>query len=149
MKRTRQIGFWVVTIMLYVTLNVLVVGCQHKVATAATPVPPGAVNQFDATAYRICADAQAAIESVKADVAAGTVTLTDPQKAILNQLIAHYNTAESLAQAYHANANGNADTSSLTAALNQLVADIAAVATQIQGAATKQKTTAATAGGKQ
>jgi hypothetical protein len=125
-------------LMLAIAL-MLAVGCHKAATTGATSspaVPPGAVNQFDATAYRICADAQAAIESVKADVAAGTVTLTDPQKVILNQLIAHYNTAESLAVAYHTNRNGNADTATLTAALQQLVTDISQVATQINTATT-------------
>jgi hypothetical protein len=80
-------------------------------------------------------------------VDAKTITLTDQQKAIFNQLIMHYNTAETAAQAYHANGNGQADTGTLTTALNQVIADIAAVSTQIQGTTTRQKT--ATAGGVQ
>jgi stress response protein SCP2 len=139
MKKAIRIALPLIAIVL-----MMVVGCHHN---PATTVPAGAINQFDATAYRILSDAQAAIEFIKKDVDAKTITLTDQQKAIFNQLIMHYNTAEAAAQAYHANGNGQADTSTLTTALNQVIADIAAVSTQIQGATTRQKT--ATAGGVQ
>ena len=77
-------------------------GCRHNPATPATPVPPGAINQLDATSFRVLSDAQAAINSVKADVANGTVTLAPAQKTVLNQIISDYDVAEGLAQAYHA-----------------------------------------------
>jgi hypothetical protein len=128
-------------------MMVTIVSCNHNPAstTPSTPPPPGAVNQFDATVYRVLSDAQAAIESIKSDQQSGKITLSAQEKSIFNQLIQHYNAAESLAQAYHAAAQtGNPDTATLTTAINQVISDIAAVTQQIQGAS---KAAAAKSGG--
>ncbi len=106
------------------------IGCAAKKTTPA-PLPPGAINQFDATSFRVLADAQAAINSVKSDIAAGKVTPTENEKKVLNQIIADYNTANDLYQSYHSGATN--DTTGLSQAINQLVVDIAAVSTQLQG----------------
>jgi hypothetical protein len=104
-------------------------GCAAK--KPAGSLPPGAINQFDATSYRILSDAQAAINSVKSDIQAGKVTPTENEKKVLNQIIADYNTANDLYQSYHSGATS--DTEGLSKAVNQLVSDIAAVSSQFQG----------------
>ena len=104
-------------------------GCAAKKTPAA--LPPGAINQFDATSFRVLSDAQAAINSVKSDIAAGKVTPTDEEKKVLNQIIADYNTANDLYQAYHSQATS--DTTALSQAITQLINDIAAVTTKLQG----------------
>jgi hypothetical protein len=110
---------------------VLVVGLGCAAKKPAATLPPGAINQFDATSYRVLSDAQAAINSVKGDIAAGKVTPTEGEKKILNQIIADYNSANDLYQAYHLQAT--TDTAGLSRAINQLVSDIAAVSSQFQG----------------
>ncbi len=121
---TRRAGYAFVLLMLAAAL-----GCAAKKTSA--PLPPGAINQFDATSFRVLADAQAAINSVKSDIAAGKITPSDTEKKVLNQIIADYNKANDLYQAYHAGATS--DTTALSQAITQLIGDIAAVTTQIQG----------------
>jgi hypothetical protein len=105
-------------------------GCAAKKPVPA-PLPPGAINQFDATSFRILSDAQAAINSVKSDITAGKITPSEDEKKVLNQIIADYNTANDLYQSYHSGAT--TDTAGLSKAVNQLVVDIAAVSSQLQG----------------
>jgi hypothetical protein len=112
-------------------LLVLLIGLGGATKKPVATLPPGAINQFDATSYRVLSDAQAAINSVKADIAAGKVTPTDEEKKVLNQIIADYNSANDLYQAYHSQAT--TDTGGLSRAINQLVSDIAAVSSQFQG----------------
>ena len=104
-------------------------GCASK-STVTAPLP-GAINSFDQVSYQALMDSQAAINAVKADVASQKVTLTATQKKVLNQAITDYDVAQAAWQAYHAGATSN--TAALTQAINQIVADIAALATQIQG----------------
>ena len=121
----KRLGFAFVVLTLVAAL-----GCAAK-KTSTTTLPAGAINQFDATSYRVLSDAQAAINSVKSDIAAGKITPSQTEKTVLNQIIADYNKANDLYQAYHAGAT--TDTTALSQAVNQLVSDIAAVTTQIQG----------------
>jgi len=96
-------------------------GCAHK----PVPLPPGSINSFDATSYDVLMTAQGAINGFKSQVAslpAAQVTKVTP---VLDQAIKDYNTAEAAWQTYHAGASG--DASALSGALNQLVADLAAV----------------------
>jgi hypothetical protein len=123
MKKRATFAFVVLTL-------VAALGCAAKKPATST-LPPGAINQFDATSFRVLADAQAAINSVKSDIAAGKITPSDTEKKVLNQIIADYNKANDLYQAYHAGAT--TDTTALSQAINQLINDIAAVTTQIQG----------------
>ena len=108
-------------------LMLICAGCAKQVSA---PVP-GSLNAFDATSYRTLMDAQAAIDSVKADVAKGVIVLGPTQKNVLNQAIADYNTAQASWHVYHSGAT--ADTVGLTNAINQLVADVANIVTQIRG----------------
>lgn len=104
-------------------------GCARKVAAPL----PGAINSFDSISYVTLMDTQAAINAVKDDVAAGKITLSPTQKTVLNQAIQDYDIAQASWQAYHSGATG--DTAGLTAAINQIVADVAAIAVKIQGGA--------------
>jgi hypothetical protein len=115
-----------------ILLMLILVAACHK-NTVQAPLPAGAINQLDATAYRVLSDAQAAINSLKGDIESGKMTVTDTQKAVLNQVIAHYNVAEGLAQSYHAT-GGVGDTTALTNAISQLVQDIASLTQQAQQA---------------
>jgi hypothetical protein len=100
-------------------------------AATAPTLPAGAVNQFDATAFRTLADSHAAIASVQQNVASGTLTITAAQKTTLNQIITDQNTAQALYKAYHAVPTG--DTTALSAAIAKLVPDIAAITTMLEG----------------
>jgi len=92
-------------------------------------LPPGALNQFDATSYESLMGAQAVLNSVKTDYAGGKLPAS--AKPALNKAIASYDTAEAAWQAYHA---GKAnDQAALTTAISQAVADVAALLTQISG----------------
>jgi hypothetical protein len=114
------------TLVVALALALSFAGCAKKVAAPL----PGAINSFDQMSYTTLMDAQAGINAVKADVASGKVALTAAQKGVLNQAIADYNIAEASYQAYHS--GSTSDTAGLTAAINQIVADIAALAQKIQ-----------------
>lgn len=101
-------------------LAIATTGCQ-KTVTAAVP---GQINTFDAYAYRVLADAQAAINDFRASVTSGKLTETPTIKAALNQTITDYNAANLAYQAWHA-AGGKGSTTSVNTALNQVQNDIA------------------------
>ena len=90
-------------------------------------LPPGALNQFDATSYTSLMGAQAVLNSVKADIS----KLPPAAKPALNKAIASYNVAEAAWQAYHAGTNH--DQAALTAAISQATGDVAALLTQVSG----------------
>ena len=129
MRKRLLVAFLVLTLERLAALLAAGLGCAAKKTPAA--LPPGAINQFDATSFRVLSDAQAAINSVKSDIAAGKVTPSDAEKKVLNQIIADYNTANDLYQSYHSGATN--DTTGLSQAITQLINDIAAVTTQLQG----------------
>lgn len=103
----------------------LVAGCA-KVTAPAAPLPPGALNAFDADSYRTLADGHAAVQSLQQQTTAGTLTLTISQKQVLNKAITDVNTADHLYSLYHAEAGG--DTAALTQAIQQVIADLAGLA---------------------
>src|ERR1700690_805052 len=105
----------------------LPLGCVKHVQV---PIP-GQINTFDGTSYRTLMDAQAAIQSVRANVTSGQLVLSPAQKKVFNQIIVDYNTTEALWHAYHAGATS--DATALTAAIQSLVADISTIATQFGG----------------
>jgi hypothetical protein len=94
-------------------------GCHHAVA----PVP-GQLNTFDAYAYRVLADAQAAINDFKSSVTSGKLPETPTTKAALNQAITDYNLANIAYQAWHSG-GGTGSTSTVNGPLNILQNDIA------------------------
>ncbi len=118
----------VLATLILAVLSLGLVGC-HK-ATVPAPIP-GQINTFDGYAYRSLMDAQAAINSLKANVASGQLTLNASQRVVFNQIVADYNTANALWQTYHAGATG--DQAALTSALTTLVTDISTIATQLGG----------------
>ena len=90
-------------------------------------LPPGALNQFDATSYTSLMGAQAVLNSVKADID----KLPPDAKPALNKAIASYNVAEAAWQAYHAGKTN--DQAALTTAISQAVGDVATLLTQVSG----------------
>ena len=117
--------------MKQISILILLLSCSVGCAKKVNAPIPGQINSFDATSYRALSDAQAVINSVKSDVNSGALTLSDSQKAVFNKMIADYNVGESAWQAYHAGATN--DTAALETAIDNLVSDIAKVATDIQG----------------
>lgn len=107
--------------MLAILAAVMSVGLGCHKAVASAPVP-GAVNTFDSTTYRALMDAQAAINSLKGDIAAGKLAETPAMKTALNQAITDYNTADALWQTYHSSAS-TAQEPALQAAINKLQTD--------------------------
>lgn len=125
------------------------VGCAVKNQTAA-PVP-GQVDAFDAYAFRVIADAQAAIHSVKtwqvctAQNFPQTVSLDntvepcdssngkfqDSWKIYLNTAITSYNKAQAAGKAYHAGMSG--DQAGLQQALNDLNANVSTMLVKTGG----------------
>ena len=112
-----------VAVSLVVMLTLAGAAC-HKTATA--PVP-GQLNTFDAVTYRALSDAQAAINSFKADIASGKLTETPAIKTALNQLITDYNAANTLYQAYHASGGTNPSQSVVQASVTKVQGDVSAV----------------------
>ena len=108
-----------VLFLVLLTLPLGTVGCAKK---ATAPVP-GAINTFDSTTYRALMDAQAAINSFKADVTSGKLPETPAIKTALNQVISDYNAADQLYQAYHASA-GTTPQAPVQAAVTSLQTDI-------------------------
>lgn len=96
---------------------------------APVPAPvPGSVDTFDAQTYRALADAQAAINSIKSDIANGKLTATPTIKAVLNQAIMDYNAANVLWQQYHAS-GGKTAQAPITAATNKVQTDVGQLVT--------------------
>jgi hypothetical protein len=101
-------------------LTILTMACAKHAVQA--PVP-GQLNTFDAYAYRVLADSQAALNSFKADVTSGKLVPSPTFKTVLNQAIADYNAANSVYQAWHA-AGGTGSTQQLSQQINQVSTDI-------------------------
>ena len=84
-------------------------------------LPPGALNQADATMYESLMGAQAVLESVKADIA----KLPPEAKPALNKAIASYNVAENAWKIYHA--SGAGDATAVQTAITKAVSDVTAL----------------------
>jgi hypothetical protein len=100
----------------------LLAGCAH---TVTAPLPAGALNTFDADSYRTLSDAHAAVQSIQQDASAGRVQLDGAQKQTLNKAIVDVNTADHAWKLYHS--TGAGDTAGLTQAIQEVVADLAAL----------------------
>ena len=111
-------------VMLVLAASFSIVGC-HKTVTALVP---GQINTFDAYAYRVLFDAQAAITSFKSSQSASNPSVTP----ILNQAIADYDIAESAYQVWHA-AGGTGPTTAITQGITQVQADITNIAAAAGG----------------
>ena len=92
------------------------IGCSTKSGT--TTLPTNAIDQTDATVYRILSDSQAFLTDIRAGVTAGKLVLTPAQKTTFNALVTSYDATEGLWQAYHAKAS--TDAAGLTASANTL-----------------------------
>lgn len=134
--------------LLAAALALTSVGCAKK---AKAPVP-GAINNFDATSYRVLSDAQASIHRAKTQYYCTqqqwpvTVTVDGKQEAcsqsngvypssdngLLHNAILAYNTAEPLYQAYHSGATQ--DTTALSKALADLTVQVNNLISALGGA---------------
>lgn len=102
-------------ILLCVLLFGSATGCPQK---AATTLPQGALNTFDADSYSALITAQATLTVFKAD----TALMAIPQaKVVVNQAIQDYDLALSAWKAYHA---GGGNSTAVTLALTTLSTDI-------------------------
>lgn len=109
-------------------LLLLGVGCANHPASAPIPVP-GQLNTFDAYAFRVLYDAQAALSAFSEDVQSGKVPAATV-KVPLNQAITDYDAAETTYKVWRA-AGGSTATSAtapVTAALTKVQSDITAIA---------------------
>lgn len=125
----------------------LCAGCAKK---ASAPVP-GSTSQADAVAFRVLADAQAALHSVKTwqqcsahsfpasvdidgtnepcDASAGE--FPDKFKPPLNTAIASYNTLSGIAKAVHDGTS--TDTAALKSAEDKLTSDVSNLISTVKG----------------
>lgn len=123
--KSRRIGI----VASLVVLMALGAACHKNVATA--PVP-GQLNTFDAYAYRVLADAQAAINDFKGSVTSGKVAETPAIKTALNQAIQDYDLAMVTYQAWHA-AGGTGATAPVANAITAVQTDISNITVQSGG----------------
>lgn len=107
-----------------ILLTIVLAGCVKNVVA---PVP-GQLNTFDAYAYRVLYDAQAAINSFKTSASASNPSV----KPILNQTIADYDIAESAYQVWRA-AGGTGPTTAITQSIAKVQTDIEGIATAAGG----------------
>lgn len=100
------------------------VGCGKRVVA---PVP-GQLNTFDAYAFRVLADAQAALNNFKTSPSAQVPAI----KTVVNQAFADYSIAQA---AYHVwrDAGGNGDVTPVAAAIAKMQGDISGIASQTGG----------------
>lgn len=101
------------------SLLVVTLACHTKITTV-----PGQLNTFDAYAFRVLMDAQAAIQDFKFSIEKAQLPDTPQTKNALNQAINDYNLAEAAYQAWHAS-GGTGSTSTVNGPLNILQNDIA------------------------
>ena len=103
-------------------------GC--KTVTTTQPLAPGYLNQADETMGRALAAAEAFYQKIQLQSAAGTVTLSAPEKKVLNDLGTAINAADPLYLAYH---NGQGTQAAAQAAIDQVTAKQTAAQAQIPG----------------
>ncbi len=104
----------------YITLvfiTLLMTGCAKTVA-----VHPGSISNFDSYAYDILLVEQDALNTARAQYAAGQLPAS--AKTVLNNAIAQYNATEVAWQSYHASGSGQ---STLQQSLDGLVALVGAL----------------------
>lgn len=106
----------------------LLAGCAAK-NQPPQPLPIGAIDQTDATTYRVLADAQAFLTSIRGSVTEGKLTLNPTQKQVFNSLVASYNATEVLWKAYHS--GQSKDAQGLATATAKLNTDLTAATAQI------------------
>lgn len=107
----------------------MLAGCAKHAVQA--PIP-NQINTFDGWAYRTLFDAQAALNSLRADAEAGKLPASI--KPILNQVFVDYNAAQAAYKAWH-DAGGNGPTQPVTAAINKVSNGIGSIQAQAVGGA--------------
>jgi hypothetical protein len=113
------IRFKLVSVLILVSILALTAGCAK---TVTAPVP-GQLNTYDAWAFRVLADTQAALNAFRSDISSGKVTETPTIRSAFNQATADYNVAEAAYQAWHA-AGGTGSTATLSVQISTVQSDI-------------------------
>jgi hypothetical protein len=108
-----------------VALAIALAGCQHT----PTPLPPGAINSFDASSYQVLMTTQGALNGFKSQYASLPAAQQAKVKVPLNIAIADYNSAEIAWQQFHV--NGATAPAAVSAALGQILADLGNVQSAI------------------
>lgn len=109
-----------VAMLLVLCMAMSLTGCLHtgSAATVPAPLPTGAVDQADATAYKTLRPAHDFAAHISADVQSGKLKLTATQVLAVTSLNRLLNVADQAEQSYHAAGGGN------QAALNTAVAAV-------------------------
>lgn len=116
-------------LVILLAIVVSLAACQKKTAAGnPAPLPPNAVDQFDAYAFQSLAEAKAGIEQAKTEIQAGNLPASSIP--ILDQAIGAYDLAEGLAARYHDSGGTGPDAAQLQA---EITADISNVAAYIAG----------------
>lgn len=119
----------ILAICLAACVTLVTPACSKNVVAST----PGAVNTFDANAYNALVSARAAISQAETQYLAGTPNAT--LKNIINTAVASYNAVAPAYILYHQAlvAGGAPDPTTLQTQVTQLVANVAALITQIGG----------------
>ena len=104
-------------------------GCAKRAVQA--PIP-NQLSTFDGWAYRSLFDAQAALNSLRDDVASGKLKVSDSTKATLNQVFVDYNAAQAVYKTWH-DAGGTGPVQPVTDAITKVNNGISTIATQAIG----------------
>lgn len=110
-------------------LLLVLAACAHQHQTQ--PLPQGATSQADATAYRVLADAQAFLGSVRQSVEAGKLHMSVAQKLAFNSLVEAYNVAEAEWQTCHAGHCSEGDQQKMQADVGGLNAKLSAAQAEL------------------
>lgn len=104
-----------------ITASIVAILLAVSLSACKAPVHPGSANSFDSAAFDTLHTAQAVIEASK------LLAQTQPEKDVLNKVIAAYNTTLDAYTAYHqiAVTGAQIDTSYLASQLTLLLADVA------------------------
>jgi hypothetical protein len=105
----------------------LPIGCNLK----SKPLPPGAINTFDASSFDILRTTQGAIEGFNKQFADLPASQQLQIKPALNMTIQYYDAAESAWQDYHR--GGGTTSAALSAAINKVVSALADLESKIGG----------------
>lgn len=111
----------ILALVLAVSVVTIPTGCRHTPAQA--PIP-GAINNFDSSAYQTLRVAHDIAKSLSDQAAAGTFKPSPVQKTAINQFISDLNIADVVYAAYH---NGAATQAQAQAAIDKVTAEQASL----------------------
>ena len=131
----------IVAIVVVMCALAFTAACTKKTAAGVpAPLPPNAVDQFDAWAFSSLTEARAGIEQAKAEALAGN--LPAASVPIINQAIGAYDLAEGLAARYHDSGGTGPDAAQLQAEITADISQVAAYVASLKTAASAPKKSA-------